>query len=65
LNYYEYWYIRPLSQNLVINSAILFDWNNWFLAGYSPEFIFAKSGGGSLSFKNHSFLILIAISPFL
>jgi len=66
LNRYEYWYIRPLSQNLVINSAILFDWNNWFLAGYSPEFIFAKSGGGSLSFKksfifdpNSNFTILV------
>ena len=35
----------------MINSAIIFSYNNWFLAGYSPEYLFSKFGGPTLPFK--------------
>lgn len=35
----------------MINSAIIFSYNNWFLAGYSPEYMYPKSGGATSLFK--------------
>jgi hypothetical protein len=35
----------------MINSAIIFSNDNWFLAGYSPENMFPLTGGVSLPFK--------------
>jgi hypothetical protein len=35
----------------MINSAIIFSHNNWYLAGYSPEYLYTKTGGATLLFK--------------
>jgi hypothetical protein len=35
----------------MINSAMIFSHDNWFLAGYSPENLYAKTGGITLPFK--------------
>jgi hypothetical protein len=35
----------------MINSAIILSAHSWYLVGYSPEYLYTKTGGATLPFK--------------